>query len=257
MRWIVIVLLLSACSGRDGALGDVGAMGTPGEPGVRGDRGAQGDPGVMGTMGDPGVMGTMGASVALATEPAGDNCTHGGARLSVGSDVAFVCNGATGANGTMGTTGAQGDPGRSARVIDANGADLGQFLGEAGTDPTRGAQLLVRTVDGLLLAYATMTGQVLIYPVRGRTDLLFTTDDCTGIAHDYWSGQIQDGTAANGSMLYAVRGARATRTIRSSLLSSDGVTCSADVRALDTVPVTLIGPYPAPAATPFELVDTP
>lgn len=61
MRWIVIVLLLSACSGGDGARGDVGAMGTPGEPGTRGDRGAQGEPGLTGAQGEPGLIGMQGA----------------------------------------------------------------------------------------------------------------------------------------------------------------------------------------------------
>lgn len=80
-----------------------------------------GGPGSAGPPGMPGMNGMNGVSsfVGSVAEPPGDNCTHGGVKLTLGLDangngtldggeatgVSYVCNGAPGSAGDGGTTG--------------------------------------------------------------------------------------------------------------------------------------------------------
>jgi hypothetical protein len=62
--------------------------------------------------GPQGPAGPAGQSVVGASVAPGDpNCPEGGAKLSIGSSVMYVCNGAPGATGPMGPMGAAGPQG--------------------------------------------------------------------------------------------------------------------------------------------------
>lgn len=59
------------------------------EQGVKGDKGDKGD---MGEAGEPGKDGLDGSSVIVEPEAAGANCPAGGAKLTAGNGVAYVCS---------------------------------------------------------------------------------------------------------------------------------------------------------------------
>jgi len=82
--------------GPAGATGPMGPQGPPGETGPKGDTGPQGPTGDPGATGSKGDKGDPGAGATVAVEPAGGNCTHGGAKITDGTgSVSYVCNGAT------------------------------------------------------------------------------------------------------------------------------------------------------------------
>ncbi len=95
-----------SCNGAPGATGATGAAGSTGATGAAGLAGADG----------------RNALTALSAEPAGTNCSYGGARISAGLDsntngildssevtsVSYSCTGAQGATGSIGATGANG-----------------------------------------------------------------------------------------------------------------------------------------------------
>lgn len=93
-----------ACDGKagkdglDGSQGPMGPQGLPGPPGAAGPAGAKGDKGDQGVAGADGAPGTPGApgapgkSVSVAVEPAGENCTYGGAKFTDPSgNFAYSC----------------------------------------------------------------------------------------------------------------------------------------------------------------------
>ncbi len=100
--------------GTNGTNGVNGSAGADGQDGVDGTNGANGTNGVDGTNGTNGVNGSNGlpALVNQSAEPAGANCTSGGVRLDVGTDLnnnnlldaleiestEFICNNATGSD---------------------------------------------------------------------------------------------------------------------------------------------------------------
>lgn len=84
-------------TGPQGLKGDTGAIGPQGPQGAKGDTGSQGPPG------------QDGAGATVATEPAGNNCADGGAKITDGSgDTAYACTGATGPQGAAGPQGPAG-----------------------------------------------------------------------------------------------------------------------------------------------------
>lgn len=135
------------CNGANGANGKDGA---DGRDGVDGQDGADGQDGVDGLNGADGQDG-LSALVEVDTEAAGENCPHGGLKLTVGVDknrngtleadsdpvgnevtsVAFVCNGAPGADGQDGQDGADGQDGQDGR----DGVDGFTMLVETAAEP--------------------------------------------------------------------------------------------------------------------------
>lgn len=81
----LLVISLGACSGSKGPEGSPGATGPAG---------------TTGPQGPTGPTGPTGLAVSIQTLSFGDaNCPTGGVRVTAGTDVSFVCNGATGAGG--------------------------------------------------------------------------------------------------------------------------------------------------------------
>jgi hypothetical protein len=98
-----------------------GAMGQQGQQGPQGPAGPQGPKGDPGSVtvadggaifGPAGPQGPAGTSVQIQTLAAGDSsCPQGGVRLTAGTAVTVVCNGAQGATGPQGAQGAAGPQG--------------------------------------------------------------------------------------------------------------------------------------------------
>ncbi|HYQ04467.1 MAG TPA: hypothetical protein VER96_37600 [Polyangiaceae bacterium] len=129
-------------AGTQGPAGETGPAGMPGLPGANGAPGqsvvgeseppgancvaggakftsasgvnyaCNGDPGgSMGPMGPMGPTGPAGESVIGESEGPGANCATGGTKLTAGTSITYVCNGATGPAGTGGTAGPMGATG--------------------------------------------------------------------------------------------------------------------------------------------------
>jgi len=83
--------------------GPAGPTGSPGPAGATGATGPTGPAGPVGGTGPQGPAGKDGASVTVASEPSGANCTSGGAKITDGSGTtAYACNGMPGPVGTSG-----------------------------------------------------------------------------------------------------------------------------------------------------------
>jgi len=81
-------------------VGPPGPAGPVGATGPTGLQGPKGEPGPMGDTGATGAAGPAGTGATVAVEPAGANCTNGGAKITDGSGRAVhVCNGQDGASG--------------------------------------------------------------------------------------------------------------------------------------------------------------
>jgi Collagen triple helix repeat (20 copies) len=108
------LIFIPACGGPAGPVGPAGSPGLMGDPGPSpagptGDPGPVGSPGTTGpagATGSDGAPGTSGQSVVASSEPAGPNCTYGGAKLVSVAGTQYVCNGKPGLNGTDGSNGA-------------------------------------------------------------------------------------------------------------------------------------------------------
>ncbi len=70
------------------------AVGAKGDPGAKGDTGIKGDPGD--------------SVVGVSLNVSDPNCPFGGAKFTVGTQVSYACNGATGLKGDQGSQGAAG-----------------------------------------------------------------------------------------------------------------------------------------------------
>lgn len=82
--------------GPQGEKGEIGATGPAGPQGPKGDSGAAGAVGPAGPKGDTGAAGADGISVMSQPEPAGGNCTSGGAKFTAANGVTYACNGLDG-----------------------------------------------------------------------------------------------------------------------------------------------------------------
>lgn len=81
----LVWLLATGCSGSKGPEGSVGPVGPSGPTGPSGAQGIQGS------------SGPTGPSVTLQTLSFGDaNCPTGGVKITAGTDLSYVCNGAQG-----------------------------------------------------------------------------------------------------------------------------------------------------------------
>ncbi|MHB1844180.1 MAG: collagen-like protein [Deltaproteobacteria bacterium] len=92
-RSLLLALALAACAAKPGGTGPAGPMGPAGPTGAAG------------------APGTAGKSVVASAEPPGANCANGGAKISSGLGVEYVCNGAPGDPGPIGLIGPQGPTG--------------------------------------------------------------------------------------------------------------------------------------------------
>lgn len=88
----LLLLVVSACAGEDGAPGEAGERGKQGESGAPGPRGKPGEPGAAGTNGRDGTDGRDGAdgqnviSQISKVEP-GNQCKYGGLRVDTALDA--------------------------------------------------------------------------------------------------------------------------------------------------------------------------
>lgn len=119
--------------GHDGTDGADGATGPAGPPGA--DSTVPGPQGAPGATGPQGAAGADGQSVTITPEPAGANCTHGGAHFS-GVGSAYACTGETGAQGPQGVQGQTGATGSQG----ASGPQGAQ--GPAGTNGVSGREVV-------------------------------------------------------------------------------------------------------------------
>jgi hypothetical protein len=119
MPWLCVFLTLAiapACS-KNGSMGAEGEQGPPGPEGPPGPKGDKGDPGQVlyvdgGAVAVPGPPGPPGTSVQIDPLAVGDPaCPEGGVRVTAGTAVTVVCNGAPGAQGPQGMVGPAGPQG--------------------------------------------------------------------------------------------------------------------------------------------------
>lgn len=161
------------CKGATGAAGATGATGATGNAGNAGATGATGTTGASGASGAAGATGASGLSslIGMVVEPAGVNCSNGGARLDSGLDgngngvldsaeisaTRYACNGAigaTGASGANGATGAAGTPGANGAAGASGATGAGGLNGlvaitteSSGSNCTYGGQRITAGLD--------------------------------------------------------------------------------------------------------------
>jgi hypothetical protein len=162
----------NGAQGQSGPAGPAGATGATGAQGPQGPAGPQGSAGPTGATGPAGATGPQGIAglnsvVKTTSEPAGLNCSVGGTKVEVGTDLngngvldateintlltRYICNGAQGQSGpagpagATGATGAQGPQGPAGPTGPTGPTGSQGPAGSTGPQGTAGLNSVVKT----------------------------------------------------------------------------------------------------------------
>jgi hypothetical protein len=260
----IIVLVLCAvvgCSseGSTGQMGDMGSAGTPGPAGPQGPQGSAGPQGPQGPTGATGPQGpagpqgptgAAGAAGAAGTQgPAGATGPQGPIGLQ-GPQGATGPQGPAGATGAKGATGATGALGPSVIANDAQGNQLGIFVGQGivthGLDAFAGQ-------DGFYMSATPST----IYYVNNTcsgtgTAFVASLEKTTSfIANQYW--WVQPSGFNNGTVY--VQSSTTPQTVSvASISSATGCTIVNPPQLIGSVfPLSVVASYNVQANLPWTV----
>ena len=246
MRRIAIVLALNvvSCSTEDGAPGPEGPPGEKGDPGTA--QGEQGPPGEPGSQGSPGEPGSQGASGELG--PSGPTGTAGdaGPQGPAGTVGLRGEAGPSGPGGEAGAVGPMGDAGPAGflTLFDGTGTELGRVVS------MWSSLWLVRTADGVLLAYVFSTG--FVRPLDfAWSPLKYMSSDCSGTPMT--TATIVNGGLINNGELYVATPPYVKDVVIGSERAFLTGICTSASGIADHMTATLVGPAPPNAELPFEL----
>ena len=235
MRTISIVAscFLMACSGEqggasgDGSSGEQGPVGPAGPAGAQGGQGPTGPQGPQGAQGAQGPQGPTGASGATGPQgPAGP----AGATGSTGPQGPAGSTGPQGLAGAVGATGAQGPAGLVAMAFNANGDQLGYWLGvtfSTGGSPNIGAAYITHgdAIAGLADGFIMPTGWSKFVDA-----VWYVNNDCTGTAYVAGTATAFPNWlyADQGGQVYAATGQVSGNIALQSYITGPGSVCTAE-----------------------------